>query len=131
MLDPRLDRVALRAPLRIGPGAYRWFDYALAQDGSVTIDAAEEATSFAGLVASMEELRSRPGPLAVLGYSQGGMMALSLLRARPDLLDACAVVNGRMLEETAYRSAAAEAIRGPSVRTAVNVKSVSKSVPTR
>lgn len=102
--DQRLTILGLQAPMRIGPGAYRWFDYTRHPDSTITIDAAEEASSHATLVAFLAALRaSSKTPLFLLGHSQGGMMALGVALARPDLVEGCAVVNARVLPQALAR----------------------------
>ena len=104
--DAGFEIVALQAPYRIGPGAYRWFDYTRHPDGRIEIDRGEQAQSQARLMALISALSGRrAGHLFVVGHSQGGMMALCALYARPDLIRAVAVLNGRLLTEATPRRA--------------------------
>jgi len=51
----------------------------------------------------------------LVGHSQGGMMALSVLLLRPDLIDGCAVLNARILPEALERRSGGVAIDGVPV----------------
>jgi phospholipase/carboxylesterase len=88
--------LAAQAGFRIGPGAYRWFDYQDLADGTVMIDRDEERCSRDALVRLLGAIDR---PVYLVGHSQGGMMALSVLLLRPDLIDGCAVLNARILPE--------------------------------
>lgn len=110
--DRRLSLVGLRAPMRIGPGAYRWFDYERSSDGTVVIDEDEESLSFKALISFLEACHSRGGDRGIylLGHSQGAMMSLSAALSRPDLVDGCAVLNGRIHSQALLRMAARSSI---------------------
>jgi phospholipase/carboxylesterase len=97
--------VALRASFRIGPGAYRWFDYEDLPDGSVVIARSEERHSWEALESFLHASRydDPDQKVFLFGHSQGGMMAFSVALLRPDLIDGCAVVNGRILPEALAR----------------------------
>jgi phospholipase/carboxylesterase len=104
-LLPELDIdccvVAVQAGFRIGPAAYRWFAYEDLPGGSVAIAADEERRSREALISFLDQRHTdQPGrQLFLFGHSQGGMMALSVVLLRPDLVCGCAVVNGRILPE--------------------------------
>ncbi|WP_062386717.1 alpha/beta hydrolase [Demequina iriomotensis] len=89
-LPPRLPWASLRAPLEIGYGGAAWFP--LSPDGAMdqaSIDAATDAV-WAWVDARLgEEARIVP-----LGFSQGGLMALQLLRTRPARVVAPVVLAG-------------------------------------
>ncbi|HEV7369722.1 alpha/beta hydrolase [Arenibaculum sp.] len=112
--DPRLSVVAVRAPLRIGPGAYRWFYFDLVPGEAPRINADEEAQSLRTLTAFVEALAARHAPkrLYLLGHSQGGTMALSIALTRPSLIAGCANVNGRILPKIAAALPPPEALTG-------------------
>ncbi|SJM65351.1 alpha/beta hydrolase [Gulosibacter sp. 10] len=85
------DWCSVRAPYPVPTmGGSAWFpigQYAELDRGAV--DAAA-----AGLVEFVDE-RIEPGrPVVPVGFSQGGLMALELLRARPDRVPAAAVLSG-------------------------------------
>lgn len=103
--DPRLLIVSVRAPIRIGPGSYRWFhfDYygTIAQrpSGGPTINVDEEAKSLAALTAFLDGFAAERAPdrVYLLGHSQGGTMALSVALTRPWRISGCAQAHGRIL----------------------------------
>lgn len=51
-----------------------------------------QASRLAALVALEEEEQSTPGPLDVVGHGEGGLVALALARARPDLVRRIVVI---------------------------------------
>ena len=108
--------LSLRAPYRLGLEAFSWFDFAIEPDGSRRIDAVQEAASRALLEqllqAAMQQLDNPPERVVEGGFSQGGIMALSLLLTRPQLLHAALVWHGRLLPQVLPASAPAEALRG-------------------
>lgn len=95
--------LSLRAPLQLGPDAFGWFTFVVNPDGSRVIDTAQEARS-RPLVA--RTVRSAAGQLGIPaervvvgGFSQGGIMSVSLLLTEPTLLTAAMVMHGRLLPE--------------------------------
>jgi phospholipase/carboxylesterase len=92
-LDPGFFVVSARAPLRLGPG-YAW--YHLQAIGSP--DATSYASSLATLVAFTRSLPAAypidPERIVVLGFSQGAMMAGSLLVSEPELSAATVMLSG-------------------------------------
>ena len=108
--------LSLRAPYTLGPGSYSWFDFSVDAAGVRDIHAAQEAASRAQLeqllAMASQQLDIPPERVVVGGFSQGGIMALSLLLTRPDLLHAAMVWHSRLLPEVLAQSAPAEALRG-------------------
>lgn len=70
---------ALRAPLSVGDG-WAWFP--IIDPGSPD-DAAVDA-AVAAVLAWLDALPQQPSSVGLLGFSQGGAMALQLMRAAPD-----------------------------------------------
>ena len=99
--DPRLEVVSPRAPVRMGPGAYRWFDFVRTVSDGPDINHGEEESSLHTLTTFVEEMIEAMDVDGVylVGHSQGGTMALSLALSRPDLVKGCANVNGRILDK--------------------------------
>lgn len=97
--DPRLTIVAAQAPVRMGPGAYRWFHFDRVPSSGPIINDQEEEKSLATLLSFIDQLVSArlPSALYLLGHSQGATMALSVTLRRPARLAGCANVNGRLL----------------------------------
>ncbi len=108
--------LSLRAPFRMGPGSHAWFDFSIEPNGDRTINEAQEAQSRA-LVAQVvesaaEQLGIPPERVVVGGFSQGGIMALSLLLTRPELLQAGMVWHSRLLAQVVPLTAPGDALRG-------------------
>lgn len=91
-LNPGPVVASLRAPLPAGPG-YAWFPITdPARAGEPDPDLANAAV--AGVLRWLEEtqaLTRTPGPVGLLGFSQGGAMVTHLIRHHPELF-ACGVV---------------------------------------
>ncbi len=115
-VPPQFHVVSLRGPFALGPGSHAWFQFSVARDGSRTIDTTQETASRAAIIQTVQALAAYldvPASRVVLGgFSQGGIMALSLLRTRPDLLQAALVMHSRLLPEVDARAAPAEALQG-------------------
>jgi phospholipase/carboxylesterase len=92
-LDPRFFVVSARAPLPLGPG-FAW--YHLQEIGSpemTTFGASLDA--LARLVEALPRLVPiDPSRLFTLGFSQGAMMAGSLLRRRPEAVAGTVMLSG-------------------------------------
>ena len=115
-LPERYYVLSLRAPYRMGPGAFAWFDFSIEPGGVRSIDEAQEAASRALLAQTLagtaEQLGIPPERTVVAGFSQGGIMALSLLLTQPALLHAAIVWHGRLLDQSLAALAPADAFRG-------------------
>lgn len=114
-LDPRLLCVSLRAPRSYPALGYSWFDI----DWSTvppSYDLAQAEESRAGVAALLPELSRRhgtdPARTFLLGFSQGGALALAVALTRPDLVQAVAVHSGRLVPDLAARAAPAPALAG-------------------
>ena len=99
-LDPRFLVIAARAPHRAEPMGYGWY----AIDWTATPPRGDPAE----IVASRDELarfveqavatqQADPGRVFLLGFSQGAIMSLALLLARPDLVRGVVAHSGRMV----------------------------------
>ena len=115
-IPPQFAVLSLRAPYTLGPGAYSWFDFAIEPGGGRRIDAAQEAASRAQLAQLLQsasrQLGIPPERTVVGGFSQGGIMALSLLLTRPELLHAAVVWHSRLLAQVVPLQASSDALRG-------------------
>ena len=69
---------SLRAPMPWGPG---WSWYPLGTPGSPALEPVDEAV--AGVLDWIDSVAAEHPRIGLLGFSQGGSMALQLLRARP------------------------------------------------
>lgn len=115
-IPARFHALSLRAPYRMGPNANAWFDFSVNADGSRTINAAQEAASRALLLQTLESAARQLGVPAsrviVGGFSQGGIMSLSVLLTRPDLVAGAMALHSRMLPEIVPQRAAQAAFKG-------------------
>ena len=115
-IPDRFCVLSLRAPYRMGPDSFGWFDFSIESDGTRSINETQEAASRALLVQTVasaaEQLGIAPERVVVGGFSQGGVMALSLLLTQPALMQAALVWHGRMLPQLQTQAAAHDALRG-------------------
>ncbi len=98
-LDPRFHVIAARAPHEAEPMGYRWY----AIDWSATPprgDVAELLASRELLARFVEEATAAygtdPRRTYLFGFSQGAIMSLALLLARPDLVRGVVAHSGRL-----------------------------------
>jgi phospholipase/carboxylesterase len=115
-VPPAFHVVSLRAPHGMGPGQFAWFQFSVLPDGHRRIDEGQEAHSralVAQAVTHWAELLGVPLERVVVGgFSQGGIMALSLLLTQPGGLLAAMAMHSRLLPEVLPLAAPAEALRG-------------------
>ena len=115
-IPERFHVLSLRAPFRMGPGAHAWFDFSIEPNGERTINEAQEAQSRAlaaqAIASAAEQLGIPPERVVVGGFSQGGIMALSLLLTQPALMQAAMVWHGRLLTQMLPQAAPPDALRG-------------------
>ena len=111
--------LSLRAPFVLGPGSYAWFEFSIESDGSRRIDATQEARSREAVVRTVQaacaQLGVPPERVVLGGFSQGGIMALSLLRTQPAMLRAAMVMHSRLLPEVDGLAAQPEALQGKAL----------------
>lgn len=108
--------LSLRAPNVMGPGSYAWFEFGVTPRGERVINEAQEVASreaLGPLVASAaQQLGIPPERVVVGGFSQGGIMALSLLLTQPALLKGAMVLHSRLLPQVLPLVALPEALQG-------------------
>jgi phospholipase/carboxylesterase len=108
--------LSLRAPYVMGPSAYGWFAFTVDAQGERTINEAQEAASRQVVAQTLEaaarQLGVPPERVVVGGFSQGGIMALSLLLTRPALLRAAMVMHSRLLPQVLPQVVAAGELKG-------------------
>ncbi len=113
MLDPRFRVVSLRAPHDYVVG-HAWFQIDFHRDGSLTPHVAQARATLADLVRWLEAAPGRhgadPGNLFLLGFSQGAMMSLGVLRTAPALLAGVVALSGHTPEGLFEPAASAEAM---------------------
>ena len=95
--------VSLRAPNVVGHGSYAWFQFGVSPQGQRVIHQAQEAASrqlVAETLAALSlQLGIPPERVVVGGFSQGGIMSLSLLLTQPQLVHGAMVLHSRLLDE--------------------------------
>jgi phospholipase/carboxylesterase len=79
---------SLRAPLSAGSGGWAWFPLDR-EEGSEAVDAAT-----LGVLQWLDALATPPTSVGLLGFSQGGVMALQLMRHAPDRFDFVVQLSG-------------------------------------
>ena len=108
--------VSLRAPYRMGPNANAWFEFGVNPDGSRTIDEEQEIASRALVVQTVEALTRQlnvPASRVIVGgFSQGGIMSLSVLLTKPELVAGAMALHSRLLPEVLSQIAPASAFAG-------------------
>ena len=112
----RFHVLSLRAPYVLGPHSYAWFQFGVKPDGSRIIDQAQELASRKLVVQTVEaaakQLGVPPERVVVGGFSQGGIMSLSLLLTQPELLHGVLVMHSRLLPEVLAAAAPVAALAG-------------------
>ena len=108
--------VSLRAPYRMGPNANAWFEFGVNPDGSRTSDEEQEIASRALVVQTVEALTRQlnvPASRVIVGgFSQGGIMSLSVLLTKPELVAGAMALHSRLLPEVLSQIAPASAFAG-------------------
>lgn len=96
-VDARFRVVSLRAPRRYGPG-YSWFQIDVRANGTIRPRADQARAAVVDLArwlaAAPDRLATDPTHTYVLGFSQGAMMAVGLVRAHPEQLAGAVVLSG-------------------------------------
>jgi len=115
-IPERFHVLSLRAPFRMGPGSHAWFDFSIEPNGDRTINEEQEAQSRALVAQAVESASAQlgipPERVVVGGFSQGGIMALSLLLTQPGLMLGAIVWHGRLLAQALPLAAPADALHG-------------------
>lgn len=118
-VPPNFHLLSLRAPFPLGPQSFAWFQFGVLPDGQRQINAAQEAQSRALLSEVMAQAAAQlhvPADRVVVGgFSQGGIMGLSLLLTRPQDLRAALVMHSRLLPEAVALQAPADDLAGRSL----------------
>lgn len=108
--------LSLRAPYRMGPNANAWFEFSVNADGSRTIHEPQESASRVLILQTVDAAARQLGvPAArviVGGFSQGGIMALSVLLTRPETVAGAMALHSRLLPEILPHIAPAQAFTG-------------------
>jgi phospholipase/carboxylesterase len=115
-VPPHFHVLSLRAPFGLGPGSYAWFQFDVRPDGSRAIDGEQELASREALTreiaAHAQRLGVPPERVLVGGFSQGGIMGLSLLLTQPSLMQGAFALHSRLLPEVLTLAAPAAELAG-------------------
>ncbi len=108
--------LSLRAPNTLGRGSYAWFEFGVKATGERVINEEQEAQSRAQIgqvvQAAAQQLGIPPERVVVGGFSQGGIMSISLLLTQPRLLQAALVWHSRLLPQVVPQQVANQALQG-------------------
>ena len=119
MMPPHFHVLSLRAPYVLSPDAYAWFEFQVLPNGERRIDEEQERESrflVSEMVASAaQQLGVPPERVIVGGFSQGGIMALSLLLTKPASVRAAMVWHSRLLPQVVPHIAPPEAFEGKAL----------------
>jgi len=106
--DQRFRIVSLRAPYDYHSG-HAWFRIDFGADGSITPDAAQANATLADLVHWLDAAPTRfgtdPTRTYLLGFSQGAMMCVGVLRTAPERVAGVVALSGRA-DEAVFRQRA-------------------------
>ena len=111
--------LSLQAPHAMGLQAYAWFMFSVNADGSRHIDEAQEQSSRALVAQAVQAASAQLGVPAqrviVGGFSQGGIMALSLLLTAPAVLGGVCIWHSRLLPQVLPAQVPAPQLQGRHV----------------
>ncbi|PLK48502.1 alpha/beta hydrolase [Uliginosibacterium sp. TH139] len=113
-VDPRFLVISLRAPHEMAPGYYRWYERFDSPHGSI-FDEEEIEASRQWLVQHIADLvtssGAAPQQVHILGFSQGGAMALALALTEPRMVQSVVSIAGRLLAACTAQAAPATAMQ--------------------
>ena len=119
LMPPQFHVLSLRAPYVLSPDAYAWFEFQGLANGERHINEAQERESrflVGEMIASAsQQLGVAPERVVVGGFSQGGIMALSLLLTQPAKVRAAMVWHSRLLPQVVPHIAPPEAFEGKAL----------------
>jgi phospholipase/carboxylesterase len=119
LMPPQFHVLSLRAPYVLSPDAYAWFEFQVLANGERHINEAQERESrflVGEMIASAsQQLGVPPERVVVGGFSQGGIMALSLLLTQPAKVRAAMVWHSRLLPQVVPHIAPPEAFEGKAL----------------
>jgi phospholipase/carboxylesterase len=119
LMPPQFHVLSLRAPYVLSPDAYAWFEFQVLANGERHINEEQERESrflVGEMIASAsQQLGVSPERVVVGGFSQGGIMALSLLLTQPAKVRAAMVWHSRLLPQVVPHIAPPEAFEGKAL----------------
>jgi phospholipase/carboxylesterase len=115
-VPPNFHLISLQAPISMGAGAYGWFEFGMGAGGQRVINTAHEMRSRSLVAEAVQTAASQlsvPASRVIVGgFSQGGIMALTLLLTQPDLLGAACAMHSRLLSEAVASQVPAQKLNG-------------------
>ena len=111
VLDPRLRAVSLQAPVSLGGGQRAWFNLTMGPAG-LSFDEAEARAGLRAAVGAVEEIASTSPRPVLLGFSQGGGMAVGVALTRPELVGPVLSFSGVLRALRSDELAPADKLRG-------------------
>jgi phospholipase/carboxylesterase len=119
LMPPQFHVLSLRAPYVLSPDAYAWFEFQVLANGERHINEEQERESrfLVGemITSASQQLGVPPERVVVGGFSQGGIMALSLLLTQPAKVRAAMVWHSRLLPQVVPHIAPPEAFEGKAL----------------
>jgi phospholipase/carboxylesterase len=100
--------MSVRAPIELGPQSFGWYHVEFRPDGFL-VDEQEARESLDKLLAFLDEI---PGPVYLMGFSQGCIMALGVALREPEKAAAVVGMSGRLLDGLVDASVEPERLRG-------------------
>lgn len=112
--DPRFMVLSLRAPHKMAPGCYRWYERTDTPQGSL-FDDAEIESSRVFLIQAINDVvmaaGADPREVYLFGFSQGAAIAIATALTAPHKVRGVVAIAGRLLRATARYAAAPPALR--------------------
>lgn len=99
-LSPEYNYLAVRAPMELGAGRYKWFTQKTDAPGydGVTQDLKSSGERLGTFIRQVtEKYRTQPGKVYLVGFSQGAMMSYEVALRDPELVGGFAALSGRLL----------------------------------
>jgi phospholipase/carboxylesterase len=116
--DPRFLVISARAPLTVAPYAFGWVRETFTSDGPV-IDPEEAAAAWAGVARFIDgAVRAYDADWArvyVVGFSQGGIIALATMLTAPENVAGTVCMSGRLPPEVLPHVVSPERLRDKAV----------------
>src|SRR4051794_29908703 len=103
-LDDRFFVISARAPLTLGPGQYGWYHLELTRTGYI-VDEKEAVQGRDAVLGFADQARSKypvdPERVFLMGFSQGCIMSIGSVLARPRAFAGAVGMSGRLLDSMA------------------------------
>ena len=116
--DPRFVVLSARSPITLGSNSFAWFRVTFTAQGPV-IDANEAKVGWTHVAhfidEAVEAYSADSARVFVVGFSQGGIIALAALLTAPEQIAGVAVMSGRLLPEVMPYAAEPERLRDKPV----------------